>query len=218
MFTGIIETVAEIEAVQPEEPGRRLILRAGSLAADAAVGESVAVNGCCLTVVARDPLRLEFQAGPETLARTNLGSFKAGEAVNLERSLRMHDRLGGHLVSGHIDGIGTVDERRDEGQWSTFWIRVPAPLTRQMAAKGSVAVDGVSLTLVAVEDERFSVQLIPHTLAVTTLGGRQRGDRVNIETDLLAKYVERQISSLVQGSRFKVPGSATDIRGPNLEP
>ena len=96
-------------------------------------------------------------------------------------------------MSGHIDGIGTVDERRDLGPWSTFWFRVPAPLARQMAAKGSVAVDGVSLTLVAVEDERFSVQLIPHTLAVTTLGSRQRGDRVNIETDLLAKYVERQI-------------------------
>ena len=205
MFTGIVETVGKLESVVPEEPGRRLILRAGSIADDAAVGESVAVNGCCLTVVACDPVRLEFQAGPETLARTNLGDLKAGDSVNLERSLRLHDRLGGHLVSGHIDGIGTVDERRDEGGWSTIWFRVPVPLTRQMAAKGSVAVDGVSLTLVAVEDERFSVQLIPHTLAVTTLGSRRPGDRVNIETDLLAKYVERQLAG-VPSPKSQVPG------------
>jgi riboflavin synthase len=206
MFTGIIEIIAEVEAVRQEGPGQRLIVRANSIASDAAVGESVAVNGCCLTVVARDSGRLEFQAGPETLSRTNLGDLEAGDAVNLERSLRLHDRLGGHLVSGHIDGIGTVDERRDLGQWSTFWFRVPTELTRQMAAKGSVAVDGVSLTLVAVEDERFSVQLIPHTLAVTTLGGRHRGDRVNIETDLLAKYVERQLNG-VPSPRSQVPGS-----------
>jgi riboflavin synthase len=205
MFTGIVETIAEVEAARPEEPGRRLILRAPSMAPDVVVGESVAVNGCCLTVVARDSGRLEFQAGPETLSRTNLGDLKPGYAVNLERSLRSGDRLGGHLVSGHIDGIGIVDERRDEGQWSMFWFCVPAPLTRQMAAKGSVAVDGVSLTLVAVEDDRFSVQLIPHTLAVTTLGSRRAGDRVNIETDLLAKYVERQLT-WVPSPRSQVPG------------
>jgi riboflavin synthase len=181
-----------------------LIVRAPLIAAAVAVGESVAVNGCCLTVVARGAERLEFQAGPETLARTNLGDLQAGQIVNLERSLRLHDRLGGHLVSGHIDGVATVDERLDDGEWSTFWFRVAAPLTGQMAAKGSVAVDGVSLTLVAVEDHRFSVQLIPHTLAVTTLGQRGPGDRVNVETDLLAKYVERQIAAVVQGSRFNV--------------
>jgi riboflavin synthase len=156
MFTGIVETIAEIDAVRAEVPGRRLIVRLPSVAPDLAVGESVAVNGCCLTVVARDAERLEFQAGPETLARTNLADLKAQDRVNLERSLRLHDRLGGHLVSGHIDGVGTVEERLDDRQWSTFWFRVPAPLTRQMAAKGSVAVDGVSLTLVAVEDGRFS--------------------------------------------------------------
>jgi riboflavin synthase len=205
MFTGIVETVAEVETVRPEEPGRRLILRAASVAAEMVVGESVAVNGCCLTVVARDAGRLEFQAGPETLARTNLGVLKAGDGVNLERSLRLHDRLGGHLVSGHIDGVGIVDERLDDRQWSTFWFRVPAALTRQLAAKGSVAVDGVSLTLVAVEDDRFSVQLIPHTLAVTTLGSRRPGDRVNIETDLLAKYVERQLA-WVPSPKSQVPG------------
>jgi riboflavin synthase len=205
MFTGIVETMAEVVAARPEEPGRRLLLRAPSMAPNVTIGESVAVNGCCLTVVARDSGRLEFQAGPETLSRTNLGELMSGNAVNLERSLRAGDRLGGHLVSGHIDAVGTVDEQLDEGDWSTFWFRVPAPLTRQMAAKGSVAVDGVSLTLVAVEGDRFSVQLIPHTLAVTTLGSRRAGDRVNIETDLLAKYVERQLT-WVPSPRSQVPG------------
>jgi riboflavin synthase len=127
------------------------------------------------------------------LQRTNLGELRAASSINLERSLRVGDRLGGHYVTGHIDALGALDERIDSGDWSTFWFRVPRALTRQMASKGSVAVDGVSLTLVEVEDERFSVALIPHTLAVTTLGKLQPGDRVNIETDVLAKYVERQI-------------------------
>jgi riboflavin synthase len=205
MFTGIVEAIAEVEAVRPEEPGRRLIVRAASVVDEVTVGESIAINGCCLTVVARDEERLEFQAGPETLSCTNLGDVKPGHAVNLERALLMSDRLGGHLVSGHIDGVATVDERLDDREWSTFWFRVPAPLTRQMAAKGSVAVDGVSLTLVAVEEERFSVQLIPHTLAVTTLGSRRPGDRVNIETDLLAKYVERQLTG-VPSPKSQIPG------------
>ena len=193
MFTGLVETLAEVIAVTPEPPGSRLVVRAAEIAAGATVGESIAINGCCLTVVYCDAEQLEFQAGPETLARTNLGELKPGSSVNLERSLRLSDRLGGHLVTGHIDGVGTVDERSDEGEWSTFWFRVSGPLMRQIAAKGSVAVDGVSLTVVAVDSERFSVQLIPHTLAATTLGGRKPGDRVNIETDLLAKYVERQL-------------------------
>jgi riboflavin synthase len=193
MFTGIVETLAEVVAVRPEPPGRRLVVAAPSIAAQAEIGESIAVNGCCLTVVERDLERLSFQAGPETLSRTNLGELQGGAKVNLERSLRFSDRLGGHLVTGHIDAVGTVDQRLDEGEWSTFWFRVPGNLMRQVAAKGSVAVDGVSLTVVAVESERFSVQLIPHTLAVTTLGRLRAGDRVNIETDLLAKYVERQL-------------------------
>jgi riboflavin synthase len=206
MFTGIVEAIAEVIAVQSEPPGSRLVLAAPAIAAAVMVGESIAVNGCCLTVVRCDTQRLEFQAGPETLTRTNLGELQLGGQVNLERSLRLSDRLGGHLVTGHIDGVGTVDQRLDEGEWSTFWFRIPGQLTRQMAAKGSVAIDGVSLTLVAVEEERFSVQLIPHTLAVTTLGHRGAGDRVNLETDLLSKYVERQVAAAVQGSRFKVQG------------
>ena len=216
MFTGIVETLAEVVAVQPEPPGSRLIVAAPGIAAEAKLGESIAVNGCCLTVVGCDAERLEFQAGPETLSRTNLGELQPGGLVNLERSLRLEDRLGGHLVTGHIDGTGTVDERLDEGDWSTFWFRVLRPMARQMAAKGSVAVDGVSLTLVAVETERFSVQLIPHTLQATTLGRRHAGDRVNIETDLLAKYVERQTAGTVRGSKFQVPGSSS--KTPDSEP
>lgn len=193
MFTGLVQKLATVRQVAAEGPGSRLEIVEPSIASSAKLGDSIAVNGCCLTVVANDVESMAFEAGPETLQRTTLGQLKAGDKVNLETSLQMGDTLGGHLVSGHIDGVGQVDERQDDAEWSTFWIRVPNDLTRQMASKGSVAVDGVSLTLVDVELERFSVALIPHTLAVTTLGARNIGDRVNLETDLLAKYVERQL-------------------------
>jgi riboflavin synthase len=194
MFTGLIEAMGTIDDVLHQGPGVRLLVRAGQLAVDAAIGDSIAINGCCLTVVASDADKLAFEAGSETLSRTNLGRLSKGSSVNLERSLKVGDRLGGHFVSGHIDAVGTLDQRRDEGPWSFLYFHVPASLTRQMASKGSVAVDGVSLTLVDVEAERFSVALIPHTLAVTTLGRLRPGDAVNIETDLLAKYVERQLA------------------------
>jgi riboflavin synthase len=205
MFSGIVETTAEVLAVLLEPPGKRLVVVAPAVAADAILGESIAVNGCCLTVVVANGDRLEFQAGPETLLRTNLGDLQRGNSVNLERSLRLGDRLGGHWVTGHIDGVGIVENRVDEGSWTTIWFRTPRELTRQMAAKGSVAVDGVSLTLVAVEGERFCVQLIPHTLSFTTLSDRRVGDRVNIETDVLAKYVERQLETSVAGPKSQVP-------------
>ena len=195
MFTGLVESLGTIDDVLPEGPGVRLLVCAAGISADAKVGDSIAINGCCLTVVSRDGDLLGFEAGSETLSRTNLGRLSRGSPVNLERSLKVGDRLGGHFVSGHIDALGTLDERRDEGPWSFLWFRVPAAFTRQMASKGSVAVDGVSLTLVEVETDRFSVALIPHTLSVTTLGRLQPGDSVNIETDLLAKYVERQLAS-----------------------
>jgi riboflavin synthase len=187
--------MAEVVAIVPEGPGVRLSIRHAALAADNAIGASVALNGCCLTAVAIQGDRLEFQAGAETLSRTNLGQLKPGDRVNFEPSLKAGDPLGGHYVSGHIDGLGTVDRRDDDAEWSTFWFRVPAALTRQMASKGSVAVDGISLTLVDVEEDRFSVALIPHTLEATTLGARQPGDAVNIETDILAKYVERMMEA-----------------------
>lgn len=179
------------------------MVREPDLARGATVGASIANNGCCLTVVEVDGDLLSFQAGEETLSRTNLGQLQPGDRLNLETSLRMGEEIGGHLVTGHIDGLATVDERIDNAEWSTIWFRVPPHLTRQMASKGSVAVDGVSLTLVDVEEERFSVALIPHTLSVTTLGLRKVGDTVNIETDVLAKYVERQL----EGSGFRGQGS-----------
>lgn len=194
MFTGLVQEVGEVRALEPAGPGVRLSVRAPSTAQPAAIGDSVAINGCCLTIVAVDGADLAFEAGSETLARTNLGRLHAGSRVNMESSLKLGDPLGGHLVTGHIDGLGRLDERADDAQWCTMWFRADGALLRQMASKGSVAVDGVSLTLVDVTDQRFSVALIPHTLSVTTLGERRAGDSVNLETDVLAKYVERQLA------------------------
>jgi riboflavin synthase len=193
VFTGLVESLAEVVEIIPESPGVRLVIREPRIASEAAVGDSIALNGCCLTVVTIEGERLAFQAGEETLSRTNLGELRPGDAVNVERSLKLGDQLGGHLVSGHIDAVGVVDKRSDDAEWCTMWFRVPPGLSRQMASKGSIAVDGVSLTLVDVENDRFSVALIPHTLSLTTLGRRQVGDRVNLETDILAKYVEQQL-------------------------
>ena len=193
MFTGLVQSLATVRAVVSEGPGVRLVIADSMTALRSAVGDSIALNGCCLTVVSVDDECLTFEAGPETLDRTTLGKLAKGDRVNLETSLKVGDELGGHLVTGHIDAVGTIDARQDDAEWSTLWIRVPGDLMRQMASKGSVAVDGVSLTLVDVEDQRFSIALIPHTLHVTTLGSRQAGDRVNLETDVLAKYVQRQL-------------------------
>jgi riboflavin synthase len=191
MFTGLVESLGKVDDLIDELPGVRLVISAGMLVDGATVGDSIAINGCCLTVVGVRGESVSFQAGKETLRRTNLGKLRAGSAVNLERSLKVGDRLGGHLVTGHIDGIGTLIERRDQGDWSLFWFRAPAELMKQIASKGSIAVDGVSLTVVDVEVERFSIALIPHTLTVTTLGRIAVGDAVNLETDLIAKYVAR---------------------------
>lgn len=193
MFTGLVEAMGEVVAIQARPPGVRLVVRNATIAGDAKIGDSISVNGCCLTVVELGSEDFSFDAGEETLSRTNLSRLAERSRVNLERSLQLGDRLGGHLVMGHIDAVGRLDERHDDDDWSKFWFRVPRQLTRQMASKGSVAVDGISLTLVDVEDERFSVALIPHTLQATTLGTLQVGGEVNIETDLLAKYVERQL-------------------------
>lgn len=195
MFTGLVEALAGIVAVVPEPPGMRLIVREPRVASESTTGDSIALNGCCLTVVGIEGDRLSFQAGEETLSRTNLGELVQGSVVNLERSLRAGDPLGGHYVTGHIDAVGTVAQRDDDADWCTMWFYAPQPQLRQMASKGSIAVDGVSLTLVEVKEDRFSVALIPHTLTVTTLGRRKIGDRVNLETDVLAKYVQRQLQS-----------------------
>ena len=195
MFTGLVEEVGTVNQIHSEAADGAIALSIGcnQVSEDAAIGDSISINGCCLTVVKIEGGELEFQAGEETMSRTNLGLLKAGSKVNLERALRAGDRLGGHYVSGHVDSIGKVAERNDADQWAEFWFEVPNELTRQMAAKGSITVDGVSLTLVAVEESRFSVALIPHTLKETTLGDRKVGDAVNIETDILAKYVQQQL-------------------------
>lgn len=182
-----------VAEMRPEPPGVRLVVRHADILQTVNLGDSIAINGCCLTVVASRPGEAEFEAGAETLSRTNLGALQPGHRVNLERSLQVGDRLGGHFVTGHIDSLGWLDQRTTDGQWAMYWFRASAPLLRQMASKGSIAVDGVSLTLVDVTDSRFSVALIPHTLQVTTLGQRREGDAVNLETDILAKYVEQQL-------------------------
>src|SRR5262245_29024158 len=199
MFTGLVEEIGLVQALRAsgrkEGQSLRITIKAPLAAKDAAIGDSIAVNGCCLTIVKKSKALLEFDAGEETLSRTNLGRLTKGSRVNLERSLQVGDRLGGHFVAGHIDGTGTLLQRRDERDWSSFVFRAGPRLLRQMASKGSIAVDGVSLTLVAVERDRFSVALIPHTLANTTLGQLKVGDQVNLETDLLAKYVEKQLAA-----------------------
>ncbi len=193
MFSGLVEVVVPIVSLIDEPGGVRLVLSRPQDYGDVKLGDSIAVQGCCLTVVELTESTMSFQAGRETLSRTSLGERKSGESLNCERSLKLGDRLGGHLVTGHIDGQGALVSRSDEAQWSTMVFSAPPALLRQMASKGSIAVEGVSLTLVDVTNETFSVALIPHTLAHTTLGALRPGQSVNLETDLLAKYVQRQL-------------------------
>ena len=197
MFTGLVEGLGTVRAITQEVAGVRLDIAPPELMLTTAetdrcqIGDSVAINGCCLTVIAINSGCWSFQAGEETLSKTNLGRLHTSDVVNLERSLPVSARLGGHFVQGHVDGTGTVDSIARDGDWVTMWFRVPTQLAALMVPKGSVAVDGVSLTLVDVEPERFSIALIPHTLEVTTLGRRAVGDAVNIETDILGKYVQK---------------------------
>jgi riboflavin synthase len=200
MFTGLVEGLGEITGLETEPGGIRITISVPSVSptnehedwGSTRHGDSIAINGCCLTVVSIDPDgRWSFQAGQETLSKTNLGQFCVGDLVNLERSLPVNGRLGGHFVQGHVDGVATVDQLDRDSEWVTIGFRIEPDLAELMVPKGSVAVDGVSLTLVTVERERFTVALIPHTLAVTTLGRRDIGQTVNIETDILGKYARK---------------------------
>jgi riboflavin synthase len=192
VFTGIIEELGRVRAIDRREGGARLEIAASTVLADARPGDSIAVNGCCLTVVDRGDGWWAADAVIETLERTALGSLERDDSVNLERPLRLSDHLGGHLVQGHVDAVGQVAARRPLADGSTrFTFSAPADVLRYVVEKGSVAVDGISLTVAALGDEAFDVAIIPHTLAVTTLGQRDPGAAVNIEADLIAKYVER---------------------------
>jgi riboflavin synthase len=196
MFTGIVEELGRVRAITHADGGARLEITCTDVIADATIGDSIAVNGCCLTVVDLGPDSWSADAQIETLDRTTLGALVPGDPVNLERPMRLGDRLGGHLVLGHVDGVGEVVKVEPQADGSTrVTVRAPGELTRYLVEKGSVTVDGVSLTITTVSDtERdaeFGVALIPHTLAVTTLGVRNAGDRVNLEADMIAKHVER---------------------------
>lgn len=198
MFTGLVESVGKVTSVEEQPPGRKLTIAAPKFrdsepTRDVKLGDSIAINGCCLTVIQIEGDDLTFEAGEETLSRTNLGELKNGSSVNLERSLAVGDRMGGHYVTGHIDCLGKLIERIDDPPWANLKFSVPDSFAQQIVAKGSIAVDGISLTVVEAGDDFFTVALIPHTLDVTTLGGRQVGDRINLETDLLAKYVQRTL-------------------------
>ena len=194
MFTGIVERVARITRLESVAGRVELEIDAGAdLAAEVRLGDSIAIAGCCLTVVAVRGPTLAFQAVAETLRRTSLGSRKAGDAVNLERAMRADARLDGHIVQGHVDGTGTVRSIQPDGEDRLVRIDSPAELARQIVPKGSVAVEGVSLTVVEPDERGFAVALIPHTLAVTTLAGLSPGDPVNLELDVLGKYVFRYL-------------------------
>ena len=194
MFTGIIQEVGTVAAVEHLPDGRRLEIRMPQAAAGLRLGDSVAVDGVCLTAVDLAPGRGTFEAMGETLARTTLGALGPGDGVNVEPALRAGDPLGGHIVQGHVDGVGSVLEAREDGIARVLHVEAPASLHRYLVEKGSVAVSGVSLTVSAVTDEGFELWLIPHTRAATTLGALEEGARVNLEVDQLAKYVERLLA------------------------
>jgi riboflavin synthase len=192
MFTGLITDIGVVERVSPRSGGARLTVRPAALPVDELeLGESVACSGACLTVATRGGGLMEFEAVPETLSRTTLGSFRPGRRINLERALRLADRLGGHLVAGHVDAVGEVLSVTAEGQGARLTISLPAAIAPLVAEKGSVAVDGVSLTVASAGRDRFEVALIPETLRRTTLGEARPGTEVNLEADLLARHVAR---------------------------
>jgi riboflavin synthase len=196
MFTGIVETTGRLARIEPRGGDVRLMIDAGAFdPGDVAIGDSIAVSGVCLTAIAIGSSgTLAFDVSTETLSRTSLGSLSVGERVNLEKALRLADRLGGHLVSGHVDGLGRVVAIEADARSQRWMFELPPELARYVARKGSIAIDGVSLTVNEVDGHRFGVNLIPHTIEVTTLGDRKVGDPVNVEVDMVARYIERLMS------------------------
>jgi len=193
LFTGIIQTTGRVERRGTSGSGARLTIATPRPLPRLGLGESIAVNGACLTVTARRDRRFTVEVSPETLRRTTLGKLAPGTRVNLERSLRMGDRMGGHIVQGHVDGVGRLEKITRDGDWLLYRFRGPRTLAPYLVEKGSIAVDGVSLTVFACRGPSFTVALIPHTLAQTALGERKPGDRVNLEADVLLKQIERML-------------------------
>ena len=194
MFTGIVEELGTVTALEDQGDAVRLTVHGPQVTSDAGEGDSIAVNGCCLTVVTTDDGNFTADVMRETLAKTSLGDFGPGTKVNLERAVTPATRLGGHMVQGHVDGTGTVVSRTPSEHWEVVEISLPAELERYLVPKGSITVDGISLTVVEVGIDSFTVSLIPETLARTTLGFKQPGDVVNLEVDVIAKYVEKMVS------------------------
>ncbi len=194
MFTGIIEGLGEIRGLERSGGGLKIHLIPPFSARKLTLGESVAVNGVCLTVTHIDGETATFDISPETISRTTLGGLKPGDRVNVERALRASDRLGGHIVSGHVDGVGRVLSRRSQGDFLFYEVQIPSELSRYVIQKGSIAIDGISLTVNDIRDHRLSLAIIPHTASLTTIGYRQPGDLVNIEVDIIGKYIEKLLS------------------------
>jgi riboflavin synthase len=201
MFTGIVEELGTVVAVEDQGDAIRLTIGASTVLEDAGLGDSIAVNGCCLTVATREGDTWTADVMQETLDKTSLYGVRLGDRVNLERAVTAETRLGGHIVQGHVDGVGTVRSRTPSEHWEVVEIELPPGLTRYLVDKGSITVDGVSLTVVEARDDSFTVSLIPETLARTTLGSRQPGQRVNLEVDILAKHVERLLAHRTEAAR-----------------
>ena len=193
MFTGIVEELGTVEGVEEQQDAIRLTVRGPHVTVDAGLGDSIAVNGCCLTVAQRDGETFTADVMRETLEKTSLGVLAVGHRVNLERAVTPQTRLGGHIVQGHVDGTGSILGRAASEHWEVVEVSLPAELAKYVVTKGSVCVDGVSLTVVEVKGDSFTVSLIPETLARTTLGLKEVGDPVNLEVDVIAKYVEKLV-------------------------
>lgn len=206
MFTGIIEELGVVEAVQEQGDAVRLSIRAATVLEGMDLGDSISVNGCCLTVVSNHDLVWTADVMQETLDKSSLMGIKPGDPVNLERAVTVDKRLGGHIVQGHVDGVGRVLSRTPSEHWEVVEISLPQSLSRYLVDKGSITVDGISLTVVEARETSFTVSLIPETLARTTLGQRHTGDRVNLEVDVIAKHVEKLLAS---GLLDRVAGNAT---------
>ena len=198
MFTGIVEEMGVVKALEHSPSGTRLTILASTILDDLAVGASVSVDGVCLTVVARNDQEFSVNVSPETLSVTTLGKLAAGGPVNLERAMRINERIGGHLVAGHVDGVGSIRDRRQEGNAIVLTIEAPKEVLRYCVSKGSITVDGISLTTNEVSERSVTVAIIPHTAKITTLGLKHPGDPVNLESDLIGKYVERLLQEREQ--------------------